>query len=333
MIRTIFNEKFDRAVENEKIIFYDYLEYKRYIGWSTFGFNDDWQRPSSLEYAVYNADYISSLPNIYYLGISVKDIIRSSWSNGRCHACSVGLSLCYDDFKLVTCNLKNYAEYYNVNTEPVYVECYDEADMIASKKYEHTFLVLEDKTVIDTTFGILTDIDTYEDVFGVENKKIVTKDEIKNTKIYKFLLQHKDLIAPPYWCPCNDKEKKIQQDFEDIIKEYIEGCKNYKNEDNVHLQDFISRCLYRTTHQDCVDDWISNMDKKFINHRDYPRRNMVSIIDDINDEFLYSKYAKTQLKNIETKKKYIDDMNEKEEKNKGKRFSKIKKIINKFKKR
>ena len=79
--------------------------------------------------------------------------------------------------------MKNYADYYNANTKRVYVECYDSNDIFYDKRFEHSFLLLDDKWVVDTTFGILTDIETYNDTIG--EFLVGANEKLPKIKYYK----------------------------------------------------------------------------------------------------------------------------------------------------
>ena len=116
-----FKTKFERnlrwALECEKIVYYDYLNYKRAAGWWTGLINDDWNRPSVIQKAKYNGEFLHNLPYYYFLGFPIKELLKVSYANGHCHACAVALSLYFDDFEIITCNLQNYASHYNIKSE------------------------------------------------------------------------------------------------------------------------------------------------------------------------------------------------------------------------
>lgn len=284
---SLYEVKKLNAQENDKIIYYDYLRYKRGAGWWTGLIKDDWHRPNEIKKAKYNASFLNNLPDYYFLGIKIKELLKSSMSNGKCHACAIALSLWFKKFEIYTCNLRNYTAHYN------------EKNSNKIDEFEHTFLVInidDIKTVIDTSFGFITDIDTYNDIFSIDNVRVISSDTLKSTEIYKFIENRKNLAGPT--SESESKEDEEYQRYIDDIYEYMDMCKDYKNNQNKHLQDFFNRCLYRTSNSYCIQRWRCTLEFKHGNARFiYPTIDMFSLIDDEFDENLYSTYAKTIEKN------------------------------------
>ena len=280
---SLYEKNLNEAQNEDKIIYYDYLLYKRAAGWWTGLVNDDWHRPTKIKKARYNAEFLQTIPNYYFLGVPIKDLIKSTSSAGYCHACAIALSLCFNDFEIMTCNLKSYNDYYNSKTNH------------KSKEFEHTVLVVDiegKKSVIDTTWGFITDLETYKDIFCINNVRIISSDEIKNTEIYKFIENIKFIESPSY----EDKIKNTleYQNYSKEIHEYMDMCKGYKNDKNKHLEDFFNRCLYKTSNSSCVWDWRSDLHFKLCNCRfKYPECNMYSLADDEKDDILNSRYKDT----------------------------------------
>ena len=129
--KTLYEKRMKNAQDNDKVVFYDYLMYKRACGWWTGLINSDWNRPCKIERAKYHAAFLQNLPNYYFLGFPIKELLKSCYSGGYCHACAVALSLCFDDFEIVTCNLKNYADHYNQKSDR------------KINGFEHTFIIVE----------------------------------------------------------------------------------------------------------------------------------------------------------------------------------------------
>ena len=297
---TYYEKHLIDAQNQDKVVYYDYLLYKRAAGWWTGLINDDWNRPTKIEKARYNAEFLQNIPNYYFLRVPIRELIKSDSSGGYCHACAVALSLCFKDFEIMTCNLKSYNDYYHTKVKSL------------DKEFEHTVLVVDiegKKTVIDTTWGFITDLETYKDIFCINNVRIISSDEIKNTEIYKFIESRK-LIK----CPSYDEYIRDTEDYQKYSKEihkYMDMCKNYKNNNNAHLRDFFNRCLYKTSNSSCVWNWRSDLHFKTCNRRFiYPENNMYSLVDDEKDENLYSEYKDTIERNRRVLENYHKEIEE-----------------------
>ena len=297
---TLFEERLTEMLNEDKIIYYDYLLYKRASGWYTIWINDDWHRPAEIKKARYKTEFLQKIPNYYFLGIPIKELMKSTESNGYCHACAVALSLCFDKFSIITCNLKNYAEHC-ISKSSNSLEDYKKIP-----EFEHTFLVIDidnKKTVIDTTFGFITDLETYNYIFQINNVRTLSSEKLKNTEIYKFIESRKSVEGPTYEDDLKDTETYLMYSKE--IHEYMEMCKNYKNNKDKHLEDFFSRCLYRTSNNYCLWDWRTGLHFKSCNHRyKYPTHDMFSLEDDEFDENLYSVFEKTNEENKKVLENY-----------------------------
>lgn len=277
---TSYEQKMLDAQNNDKVIFYDYLMYKQAAGWSEGLIGNDWYRPSKVKRAKYNASFLKKIPDYYFLGIPIKELIKSECSSGYCHACAIALSLCFKEFEIVTCNLKSIADHNNAKSD------------YKIKQYEHTFLVVNidgKKTVIDTTMGLITRFNTYKHIFSCNKIKIISSKEIKETEVYKFIESQK-LINKL----CSHSEFFYDHKYGEYIHKYMEMCKSYENTINNHLQDFINRCLFRTSNEDCFAWWIWNLDKTCHNfYIEYPSTDMFSLVDEEYDNNLFSKFEKT----------------------------------------
>ncbi len=289
---TKYEKNLKKAQNADKIVYYDYIQYKRAAGWWSGLHSDDWHRPNIIKKARYNGTFLQKLPQYYFLGFPIKELLKENYSNGYCHACAVALSLYFKDFEIITCNLQNYAEYYTKKSG-------------RKTDYEHTFLLIDlnnNKTVIDTTFGFITDFETYKKIFNPNNIRIITSEQLKKVKPYQFIKSLKDYSGAPLgfnevydeekqkWHP-NEEAQKHQR----IMQEYMNMCQNYNNTQNPHLTDFINRCLFKTSNSECLWLWRLDLSHKEVGNTkfDYPKTNLFSLEDDEYDENLYSPYEDT----------------------------------------
>lgn len=292
---TLYEKRMKNAQDNDKVVFYDYLSYKRAAGWWTGFVNDDWNRPSKIERAKYYAAFLQNLPGYYFLGFPIKDLLKTCYSMGYCHACAVALSLCFDDFEIITCNLANYADHYNQKSDRKIDE------------FEHTFIVVDlegKRTVIDTTWGMIVDYDTYKYIFNINNIRSISSESLGNEAIYQYIKARKYDIGPSYESELHEDEK--YREYSSMIQEYMDMCQNYSNSNNKHLQDFMNRCLYRTSNSTCLCNWrMSQYFKSIIDYQiQYPTTNLFSLTDDEFDITLDSPYKSTKVRNARVLENY-----------------------------
>ena len=281
--KTLYEKRMQEVMDNDKVVFYDYIMYKKAAGWRTKFTKDDWSRPFKIARAKYHAAFLQDLPDYNFLGIPIKTLLKSRYSDGYCHACAVALSLCFDEFELITCNLSNYADHYTHKTDRKVDE------------FEHTFTLVDlngKKVVIDTTWGILTDYDTYNYIFDLTDIRSISSRDLKNTEIYQFVEARKYDVGPSYESEL--KKDSAYSKYYSMICEYMNLCKNYINPDNKHLQDFMNRCLYRTSNSACIDDWRITQYYQNSHQIQYPAKDLFSIVDDEFDFTLEGKYAQTK---------------------------------------
>ena len=278
---TLYEFMIKKAQRDDKIIYYDYIAYKKAAGWwNEFG-SDDWHRPHKIKRAKYHGKFLANLPNYYFLGFPIKELLKTCYSDGYCHACAVALSLYFKDFELITCNLKNYVNYYNKYTDS-YSQLYN---------FEHSFIVVnikDKKIVIDTTFGMVTNYNTYKKIFNINKVKKISSNDLKKTEVYQYIEKRKNNKGPSYKDILHNKE--IYNNYKEEICKYMELCKKYSNENNNHLQLFINRCLFETSNIACFDNWLSKYDEKYLlDYRiKYPSYDMFSLTDDKFDLLLDS---------------------------------------------
>ena len=73
---TKFEEQMLKAQEEDKIIFYDYLQYKKAAGWFTKFSHINWNRPEVIKKAMYDANFLSNLPDYYFMGFPIKELLK-----------------------------------------------------------------------------------------------------------------------------------------------------------------------------------------------------------------------------------------------------------------
>ncbi len=282
-----YEEKLKKLQAEDKVIYYDYLMYKRALGWQTGFTNDDWIRPAVINRAFYDASFLANLPNYYFLGFPLKEIIKSSYANGRCHACGLALSLTFEKFAIITADLKDYLDYYNRHS------------LVKLDEFEHTFLLTkingEDK-VIDTTFGLITSLENYDFLFSLKKIHIITSDEIQNLEIYQDLLKQKNYIGPNY--DAEIKQTRAYQKYYKKMQEFTDICQNYKHE-NPNIANFVNRCLYNSIRFSSLEDLRYCLEYKPLKEMQitYPQNNMFSLKDDVNDNLLDGYFADTKINN------------------------------------
>ncbi len=277
--------------DNDKVSFYDYITYKREAGWWCGKYQDDWHRPKEIKKTLYNA-FLTRLPDYYFLGFPIKELLKSSYSNGYCYTCSLALSLYFDDFEIILANLKNYANH----CKKVFQFNYQE--------YPHAFLkakINNHEYIIDTTWGMITDYDSYDYLFSLEDIKKITSKDLDNTKVYQYLKKMKKIKSPSY----KDREKEEYIDYLNDLNKYVKYCYEYKS-DNLVLEDFIRSCLIA----DRIESTILYWQEKYYYKKDlcdrvnFPKENMLSTIDDRNDFLLDSNNIKTKEENNEVLELY-----------------------------
>ena len=183
-----YGEKMKMATESGEVIFFDYYRYKVASGWRPD--IDEASGPLLKPYpkneikASYKCNFVSDLPNVCMYGFPIKLLMNHKYTNGRCHASTVALSLCYDKFQIATANLSDYA------TD------------IYKKDFEHSFLIVPtDKyytdgtqvmAVVDPAFGFYTTLDTYDKIFNLQNVRTMSSFQTRQTKPYSILFDNKD---------------------------------------------------------------------------------------------------------------------------------------------
>ena len=332
--KTKFERNLELAQENNKIVYYDYIRYKRAVGWRTGSRNDDWNRPYTIQKAKYNGEFLSNLSDYYFLGFPIKELLKHGYANGYCHACAIALSLYFKNFEIITCNLKNYVEHYIIKSK----NSFNGSSQL--DEYEHTFLLVEldgQQTVIDTTFGFITDYETYKLIFNPNKIRTINSEQLKNIEPYQYI---KSLINYKVDLKCfhevyiEEKKEwvttKEEIEFDKIIHSYMDMCKNYTNNENPHLQDFINRCLFRTSNSTCHWHWRIHLE--YGDELEYPKITLSSLEDDEFDERLDGVWEDT----IERNKKVLENYHKEqalEIKSQDNNFkSKILKIVRTFKK-
>lgn len=225
---TLCEERLDEAYEKGLITYYDYKVYEQ-----------------EGKKANYDNEFIDKLPDLYFLGCPIKEIIKNDWSDGKCHALSVAIGLCFDNFKIVTCNLKHYNEFLNYYKTGRF-NC----------EFEHSFTLVEingKQMAIDPVFCMITDYDTYKYIFGVEAKYVLDSEKLKETEPIKFIIKHIKDKAPDIGKKTDNP--KNEQLYQDEINEYVGLCLNYKNYESFYLENFIKKCLLPTSNITIINNW------------------------------------------------------------------------------
>lgn len=286
--KTKFERNLEWAQENDKVVYYDYINYKRAAGWWSGLRNDDWNRPTVIQKAKYNGEFLHNLSNYYFLGFPIKELLKFDYAKRHCHACAVALSLYFKDFEIITCNLKNYANHYTIKSKNSFNgnQKLDE--------YEHTFLLIVldgKKTVIDTTFGFITDYETYKIIFNPNNIRTITSEQLKDVEPYQYIKTLRDYkVDLNCFHQIYIKEKnewittEEEKEFDKIILDYMDMCKNYANNENFHLQDFINRCLFMTSNS--TSHWHWRIHLEYGDKLEYPQIILSALEDDEFDERL-----------------------------------------------
>ena len=254
-----YEKELKKALNCNKIIFYDYIQYKKASGWKINLTEKSLKEPTIIQKAKYNGKFLNKLPNYYYLGIPIKELLKTEYSNGCCHACILALSTYFKEFEIITCNLKLYAKHY------------DEVTKSRNNTFKHSFLLLNinnKKIVIDTTFGLITDLQTYNKIFEPNNIKIITSEDLNKTNIYNYIKHFKKYKLNSIDNECS------------IIKEFFKLCNNYSNKYNPTLEDFINRCIPITTK---IEEW------KECKNYSYPTDVLYSLYDNNFDISLNNK--------------------------------------------
>lgn len=301
--KTKFKRNLEWAQENDKVVYYDYINYKRAAGWWTGLRNDDWHRPVEIQNAKYNGEFLYNLSDYYFLGFPIKELLKHGYANGHCHACAIALSLYFKDFQIITCNLKNYAEHCTIESKNSF---YGKQKL---DEYEHTALLIDldgKKTIIDTTFGFVTDYETYQLIFKPNKIRFITSEQLKEVEPYQYIKALKDYKLELKWFHYIKKDdewitSKEEKEYDKIIHNYMDMCKNYINSENPHLQDFMNRCLFRTSNSKSHWNWRNHLE--YGDELEYPPIALLSLEDDELDERLDGVWKDT----IERNKRVLEN--------------------------
>lgn len=231
----ILDQKMEKAVKEGKVVWYYDNSYSM-----KDQFDDVFTRK-------FDNSLIESLPNYGFLGLPVKEIIKNYISNGNCYLSAVALSLLfektenapYKNFRVVNCDLNGYLNYINDINH----------NYSGRKDFDHSFFVFEMNgrdIVIDASFGIIMEYDTYKDIFGTQYIKEFSVEELKETEVYRFLennkgfiissLQDKDLLD-------ENKNKQDENKFYELINQHSKLCENFNSYENFYLTFFITKRL------------------------------------------------------------------------------------------
>ncbi|MBQ7880792.1 MAG: hypothetical protein IJ358_03010 [Clostridia bacterium] len=231
-----YEKQMKKACKLGKIKFYDKDNYNDHMKLLFY----DCEKPE-----VFDNNFIKSLPDYNFLGIPIKRLIQNDCANGCCYSIILMLSLCFENFKIVTAELDNYAQYYKNNSY--------------NTDYKHCYLILPNDMVIDTTFGIICKKDVYTKIFKPSNCKYISNEELKCNKLYQYLQSLKDstydMIFPQF------KDVKLDRamdttEYWDLFFDWQEKCVAYKNENNTHIENYFKEYIARTSNPHDLWNWM-----------------------------------------------------------------------------
>ena len=206
------------------------------------------------EISKYDPSFLRNLPCLYFLGLPIKEIIKSDYSNTLCHALSLAIGMCFDEYEVVTANLKNYNEYRNIKLDE------------NSPEFNHSFTVVKlngKKKVIDPVIGITTEEETYNDIYGVQIKFRLNKKALENVPSIKYIAVNLNNI-----CPMLDEHGTPEEikAYRENLRTYNAMCLDYENPNDYSLEYFVKRCLSATTSFGVISNLINKLIKnKFEN--------------------------------------------------------------------
>lgn len=283
----ISRKKLLNAQINDKIVYYDYIAYKRASGWTSGIYEDDWYRPLKVKRAKYFSKFLYNIPNYYFLGVSIKDIIKSPNSKNLSSLSTIAISLCFHDFDICIASISN-------QNESNY------------KIYKHTYLLLKIENrryVIDTEYGMITSEKIYKDIFGIKNEIHISSKEIKKTKSYKFLINKSNVKAPSY--DEDIEETSLYFKYISMIDKFLNICK-LENTDNKYLNNYFKNIIYKSCSYENISNIRRNIYLGFGNLKVlYPKKNMISTNDDIHDDTLQGRTLDSKNNN----KKVLESIN------------------------
>jgi len=197
---------------------------------------------------VFDKDFITTLPDYRFLGIPIKRLIQNDCSNGYCYSIVLALSLCFDNFQIVTANLDNYAQYYRNHGH--------------NTDYKHCFLLLPNDIVIDTTFGITCLLGTYRKIFSPSNLRYISSDELKDREIYQYIQSLKNTTYDEIFPQFSNKklaEAMDTDEYWDFFLDWQNKNLEYKNPTNQHMEDYFTKHISRTSNPHCLWNWMTSI--------------------------------------------------------------------------
>ena len=230
-----YEKQMKRACELGKIKFYDKYNYDSHM-------NLLFQNKDNPD--VLDENFVSVLPNYTFLGIPIKRLVQHDCSNGYCYSIVLALSLCFDDFKIVTAELDNYAEYYRNHGHKT--------------NYKHCFLLLPNDTVVDTTFGIVCPKEIYAKIFKPSSCKYITSEELKDCDLYQYIQELKTSTYDKIFPQFKNVELGNAMDTDEYWNFFMEWQnKNlaYKNLQNSNMEDYFTKHISRTSNPHCLWNW------------------------------------------------------------------------------
>lgn len=298
-----FEDKLEYLKQNDLFIYYDYFAYKCSAGWHTgIGPNDDWHRPTKIKYSRFDATLFNLLPDYTFFGYPIKEYIKTLNSRSECHICILALSLCFDSFKIInadyhnTHRVKNYENKW-INDKIHTVETYKEVE----EKGKHSALLVNlngREVVIDTSYGAITDYESYKWLLNLKNINIFESDVVKQTAFYQFMKGNIHLSVPSSSSELSEDEEYLA--YKKQILEFQELILGYANETNKEFQHFITKDIGQYMTNFFFWDKRTEVQYRFNSYNEmveYPNFNMFSLTDDEFDMKLESKCDRTKKEN------------------------------------
>jgi len=225
------------ACELENLKFYDKENYERHM---KYFFSKNGSYPN-----IYDQSLLKSLPEYNFLGIPIKRLIQHDCSNGYCYSMVLALSLCFNNFTIVTANLENYSKY-----------CQNKG---RNWTFNHCFLMLPNNTIIDTTFGIVCDKDIYSKIYNPQSCKYITNEDLKDNKLYQYISSLKNSTYDAIFPQLKDKPLGEAIDtnlYWDFFMDWQNKNIEYKNDENKHIEDYFTKHISRTSNPNCLWQWM-----------------------------------------------------------------------------
>lgn len=231
-----YEKQMKKACELGKVKFYDKENYSEHM---------ELLFPNCKKPNVLDEEFVCSLPDYNFLGIPIKRLIQHDCSDGYCYSIILALSLCFEDFKIATAKLDNYAKYYQNHGH--------------NTDFEHCYLVLPNDVVIDTTFGIVCKAEIYTKIFKPSSCRSISSEELRNCELYEYLQSLKSKTYAdifPQFENLNLAKAVDSDEYWGLFMDWQNKSLAYKNPANTHIEDFFAKHISRTSNPHCLWNWM-----------------------------------------------------------------------------